>query len=293
MDVKDVKNILVIGAGAMGNGIAQVCAQSGFSVVMSDTSEDVLSKAMENINWSVSKFAEKGKISESAETVIGRISTSTDYDAAADADLIIEAVFEDVKVKHDVLKKIDPLIQERTIITSNTSVIPITEIASVSSRPENIIGTHFFNPVPMMNAVEVVKGYSTSDETFQFGGDFIRFLGKEPIMVKRDIPGFVLNRINMVATMEAYRLVEDGVATPDDIDKGFRLGFGRPMGPCETTDMTGLDLQLMAFRKVYEEEKKERFHPPGILKHKVLAGHWGRKSGHGWYEYNPDGTKIK
>ncbi|MDY7035245.1 MAG: 3-hydroxyacyl-CoA dehydrogenase family protein [Thermodesulfobacteriota bacterium] len=289
----DVKKIVVIGAGAMGNGIAQVCAQTGISVVISDISQEVLDKAVKNINWSVSKFVEKGKISDSLDTVMGRIKTSTNYDAASEADMIIEAVFEDVNVKHEVFKKIDSLVGEKTIIASNTSVIPITELASVSSHPENFLGLHFFNPVPMMQAVEVVKGYTTSDETYEYGAEFVRYIGKEPIMVTQDIPGFVLNRINMVSTMEAYRMVEQGVATPEDIDKGFRLAFGRKMGPFETTDMTGLDLQLKAFTKVYEEEKKPRFHPPAIMKRKVQAGHFGRKTGRGWYEYNPDGTLKK
>ena len=289
----DISNVFVMGAGAMGNGIAQVCAQTGISVVMCDLSQDLLDKAVKNINWSVSKFVEKGKISESLDTVMGRIQTSTDYDAAAEADLVIEAVFEKIEVKHEVFKKLDSVAGEKTILASNTSAIPITEIAAVVRRPEQFIGLHFFNPVPMMMAVEVIRGIATSDEAFHYGADFVRFIGKEPIMVNRDIAAFILNRINMLSNMEAYRLVEQGVATPEDIDKGMRLAFGRRMGPFETSDLVGLEVQLMAYNNVYQEEKDLRFYPPSILRRKVLAGHWGRKTGKGWYEYNPDGTRKK
>jgi 3-hydroxybutyryl-CoA dehydrogenase len=287
----DISKVFVIGAGAMGNGIAQVCAQTGISVVMCDLSQELLDKAVKNISWSVSKFVEKGKISESLDTVMGRIQTSTGYDAAKEADLLIEAVFEKIEVKHEVFKKLDSVLGDKTIVASNTSAIPITEIASVMSRPENFIGLHFFNPVPMMAAVEVIRGIATSDEAFQYGADFVKFIGKEPIMVNRDIAGFILNRINMLSNMEAYRLVEQGVASPEDIDKGMRLAFGRRMGPFETSDLVGLEVQLMAYNNVYQEEKDVRFYPPSILRRKVLAGQLGRKTGKGWYEYNPDGTR--
>jgi len=287
----DISKVFVMGAGTMGNGIAQVCAQTGISVVMCDLSQDLLDKAVKNINWSVSKFVEKGKISEGLDTVMGRIQTSTDYDGAAEADLVIEAVFEKIEVKHEVFKKLDSVVGDKTILASNTSAIPITEIAAVMSRPENFLGLHFFNPVPMMVAVEVIRGIATSDEAFQYGADFVRYIGKEPIMVNRDIAGFILNRINMLSNMEAYRLVEQGVATPEDIDKGMRLAFGRRMGPFETSDLVGLEVQLMAYNNVYQEEKDLRFYPPSILRRKVLAGHLGRKTGKGWYEYNPDGSR--
>lgn len=287
----DIKKVFVLGAGAMGNGIAQVCAQKGISVVMCDLSQDVLDKALKNINWSLSKFIEKGKISEDLDTIMGRIQTSTDYDGAADADLVIEAVFEKIEIKHEVFKKLDKVMGDKTILASNTSAIPITQLAAVLGRPENFVGLHFFNPVPMMMAVEVIRGLATSDETFQYGADFVRYIGKEPIMVNRDLAGFILNRINMVSNIEAMRLVEQGVATPEDIDKGMRLAFGRRMGPFETGDLVGLEVSLMAYTNVYEEEKDLRFYPPSILRQKVMAGHLGRKTGKGWYEYNPDGSR--
>ncbi|HID30828.1 MAG TPA: 3-hydroxyacyl-CoA dehydrogenase family protein [Desulfobacterales bacterium] len=289
----EIKKVFVLGAGAMGNGIAQVCAQSGISVVMCDLSQEVLDKAIKNINWSVSKFIEKGKISEDIDTVMGRIKPSMKYDEAADADLVIEAVFEKIEVKHEVFKKLDSVVGDKTILASNTSAIPITQIAAATSRPENFVGLHFFNPVPMMMAVEVIRGVATSDEAFQYGADFVRFIGKEPIMVNRDLAGFILNRINMVSNIEAMRLVEQGVATPEDIDKGMRLAFGRRMGPFETGDLVGLEVSLMAYTNVYKEERDLRFYPPSILRQKVMAGHLGRKAGKGWYEYNPDGTQKK
>ncbi len=289
----NINKVFVVGAGTMGNGITQVCAQKGLSVVMSDVSRDLTDKALKNIEWSVSKFIEKGKVSEDLDTIMGRIRTSTDYEAAADADLVIEAVFEKLEIKHEVFAKIDAVVGDKTIMASNTSAIPITDIASAVSRPENFVGLHFFNPVPMMAAVEVIRGISTSDEAFQYGADFVKFIGKEPIMVNKDIAGFILNRINMVSNMEAMRLVEQGVATPEDIDKGMRLAFGRKMGPFETGDLVGLEVSLMAYTNVYEEEKDLRFYPPSIMRRKVLAGHLGRKTGKGWYDYNPDGSRKK
>jgi 3-hydroxybutyryl-CoA dehydrogenase len=287
------QKILIVGSGTMGNGIAQVCAQRGLSVTLSDVSQDNLDRAVKNIRWSIGKFIEKGKLQEDMETIMGRIRTSTGLDSASEVDLVLEAVFEKIEVKHEVFKKIDPLVSDSTLLASNTSAIPISDIASVVSRPQNFIGLHFFNPATMMNAVEVIKGIATSEESFQAGAEFIRQIGKEPIMVKRDIAGFILNRINMLANMEAMRLVEQGVATPEDIDKGMCLAFGRKMGPLETSDLVGLEVQLMSYTNVYEDEKDARFYPPSILKRKVLAGHLGRKTGKGWYEYNQDGSRKK
>jgi 3-hydroxybutyryl-CoA dehydrogenase len=286
-----IKKVFVIGSGTMGNGIAQVCAQSGLSVTICDLSEDLLAKALKTIRWSVSKFIEKGSITESLDAVMARIHASVDYDAVSEADLVIEAVFEKIEVKHAVLRKIDPLVSEKAIMASNTSAIPIAQVAAVTKRPQHFVGIHFFNPVPMMAAVEVIRSISTSDETVRRAADFVRSIGKEPIMVNRDIAGFILNRINMLANVEAMRLVEQGVASPEDIDKGMRLAFGRKMGPLETSDLVGLEVQLMAYTNVYEEEKDPRFYPPSILRQKVLAGHLGRKAGKGWYEYNPDGSR--
>jgi 3-hydroxybutyryl-CoA dehydrogenase len=288
-----IKKVFVVGSGTMGNGIAQVCAQADISVMLCDISEKMLDRAMKSITSSVSKFVEKGTLKESVETIISRINTTTVYDGAADADLVIEAVFEKMEIKNEVLKKIDAIVSAGTIIATNTSAIPISYLAAATSRPEKFLGLHFFNPVPMMQAVEVIKGIATNNDTFKFGSEFVRFIGKEPIMVNRDIGGFILNRINMLANVESMRLVEQGVATPEDIDKGMRLAFGRRMGPFETSDLVGLEVQLAAYTNIYEEERDLRFMPPSILRKKVLMGHLGRKVGKGWYEYNQDGTRKK
>ena len=176
----EIKKVLVVGSGTMGNGIAQVCAQKGMAVVISDVSLPILEKAVKNIRWSVGKFVEKGKVKEDLETIMNRIQTSTGFEAASDCDLVIEAVFEKIEVKHEVFKKIDALIKDKTILASNTSAIPISDIAPAIRRPENFIGLHFFNPGPMMNAVEVIKGIASSEEAFQVGAEFVRLIGKEP-----------------------------------------------------------------------------------------------------------------
>jgi len=287
----NLKKVFVAGCGTMGNGIAQVCAQSGFSVSMYDISTQNLKKAEQTIRNSVTRLVEKGKIPGTIEGIMEKIQATENIETASDADLIIEAVFEDIEVKNALFQELNPIVSPKAIIASNTSAIPISRIAAQTAHPENFVGLHFFNPVPLMKAVEVIKGIATSEETFQFGKGFVEAIGKEPILVRRDIAGFVLNRINMLTNLEAMRLVENKVASPEDIDKGVRLAFGRKMGPFETSDMVGLEVQLMAYTNVYEEEKDLRFYPPSILRSKVLAGHFGRKTGKGWYEYNDDGTR--
>ncbi|MGM0787209.1 MAG: 3-hydroxyacyl-CoA dehydrogenase family protein [Thermodesulfobacteriota bacterium] len=288
-----VNSVFVIGAGLMGGGIAQVCAQAKMDVCVMDKSEEALKKSLDNISWSVGKFAEKGKISEDADTVMGRIKTVSDLTAAKDADLVIEAVFENLELKQQIFSDLDSVCGADTLIASNTSAIPITELAAMTSRPEQVLGIHFFSPVPMMMAVEVIKGLSTTDETSEAGRQFVVEIGKEPIMVNRDVAGFVINRINFPSTIEAMRLVEEGVATCEDIDKGMRLGSGRKMGIFETGDMVGLDVTYGAMMACYKETGDPGFYPPLLLRRKVKAGHLGRKTGRGWYEYNPDGSRRK
>lgn len=286
-----IDTVLIVGSGLMGRGIAQVCAQAGLEVFLNDVSQDALDKALKDIDWSVGKFIEKGKLTEDKEVVIGRITTIKDLGAASKVDLAIEAVFEQMELKQDVFKRIDQVCDPDALIASNTSAIPITELAVETNRPEKVLGLHFFNPVPMMQVVEVVKSISTTEETAQRGREFVLKIGKEPIMVNRDVAGFVINRINYPSTIEAMRLVESGVATVEDIDKGLRLGSGRRMGIFETGDLVGLDVTYGAMMAMYRETGDPRWHPPLLLRRKVKAGHLGRKTGKGWYEYNPDGTK--
>jgi len=286
-----LERVFIAGCGTMGHGIAQVCAQKDIPVILYDLSQELLDAAVKRIRSSVSKLIQKGKVQGTEDEIMGRIKPTTRLDEAANADMVIEAVFESIDVKRDLFEKLDVIVSDKAIIASNTSAIPITQIATASSRPENVLGLHFFNPVPLIDIVEVVKGMSTSEETFLFGKEFVKYIGKEPVLVQMDIAGFILNRMNMLTNMEAMRLVENGIATPEDIDKGMRLAFGRKMGPLETSDMVGLEVQLMAYTNVYEEERDRRFYPPSILRRKVLAGHLGRKTGKGWYEYNPDGSR--
>ena len=289
----NIQKVMVVGSGLMGSGIAQVCAQAGIQVVLNDVSSGALDRAKKNIAWSVGKFVEKGKVSEDKETIMNRIQTTGDYDAGADADLAIEVIFENIELKQEIFKKLDAACQPGTIIASNTSAIPISELAAVTSRPEKVLGIHFFSPVPMMAAVEVIKGIETSEKTAEAGRSFALKIGKEPIMVNRDVAGFVINRINFPSTIEAMKLVERGIATCEDIDKGLRLGSGRKMGIFETGDMVGLDVTYGAMMAVYKETGDSRFYPPLLLRRKVKAGHLGRKTGKGWYEYNQDGTRKR
>ncbi|MCF8112098.1 MAG: 3-hydroxyacyl-CoA dehydrogenase family protein [Desulfobacteraceae bacterium] len=286
-----VKSVFVIGAGLMGGGIAQVCAQAKMNVCVTDKSGEALKKSLDNISWSVGKFAEKGRISEDKDTVMARIDTVSDMSPAKDADLVIEAVFENLELKQQIFSELDSICGQQTLIASNTSAIPITELAAMTSRPEKVLGIHFFSPVPMMMAVEVIKGITTSDDTAEAGRQFVADIGKEPIMVNRDVAGFVINRINFPSTIEAMNLVEQGVATCEDIDKGLRLASGRRMGIFETGDMVGLDVTYGAMMACYHETGDPRFYPPLLLRRKVKAGHLGRKTGKGWYEYNPDGSR--
>jgi 3-hydroxybutyryl-CoA dehydrogenase len=285
-----IKKSFIVGSGLMGSGIAQVCAQAGIDVFLYDIDTEVLKKAMDNIEWSVNKFVEKGKVKEDGHTIMTRIRTVSDFSEAETADLIIEAVFEKVDLKREIFKKADEVCTPQALIASNTSAIPITELAAVTGKPERVLGLHFFSPVPMMQAVEVIKGIATTDETARKGREFVLQIGKEPIMVNRDITGFVINRINFPSTIEAMNLVEKGIATVEDIDKGMKLASGRKMGIFETGDMVGLDVTYGAMMAMYQESGDPRWYPPMILRRKVKAGHLGRKAGKGWYEYNGDRT---
>jgi 3-hydroxybutyryl-CoA dehydrogenase len=286
-----IKNVLIIGAGLMGSGVAQVCAQAGIQVGLHDVSKNALDKALKAIDWSVGKFVEKGKLTEERQTIIDRIKPIANLGDGSKFELAIEAVYENIELKRDIFQKLDRICPPETLIASNTSAIPITELAAVTERAEKVLGLHFFSPVPLMQAVEVIKGAATHDDTASAGRDFALQIGKEPIMVNRDVAGFVINRINFPSAIEAMNLVEQGVASVEDIDKGLRLASGRRMGIFETGDMVGLDVTYGAMTAMYEETGNPRWYPPLLLRRKVKAGHLGRKAGKGWYEYNADGSK--
>ena len=281
----------IIGAGLMGSGVAQVCAQAGLQVILMDISASALEKAREQIAWSVGKFAEKGKISEDRGTVLARITQASELHALKDADIIIENVYEDIDLKREVFKTLSGLTGEETLLASDTSAIPITELAAISRYPERILGLHFFSPAQMMRVVEVIGSTLTSPETMAVATAFIKAIGKDPIRVERDVAGFLLNRINFPSTVEAIRLVEEGISTVEDVDRGMRLAFGRKMGPFETGDMVGLDVMMKAMMSTYEETKNMKFYPPVLMQRKVLAGHLGVKTRKGWYDYNEDGSR--
>jgi 3-hydroxybutyryl-CoA dehydrogenase len=288
----EIKKIFVVGSGSMGGGIAQVCAHAGYSVTVMDVKEEMIEKALKTLTWSVSKLAEKGRIEGTAEEIIERLSTTTDLAKAGDADFVFEAVFEDPDTKRGIFSQIDEICPPRTIVASNTSAIPITELAEATKRPDKVVGTHFFNPVPMMRVVEVIKGLATSLETMGITIALCKSLGKEIVKVNRDVAGFALNRFNVASSIEAIRLVEGGVVSIEDMDKGVRLGFGRPMGLFKTADMVGLDIGLNTMMAPYRETGDPRFMPPMLIQRKAKAGHLGRKTGIGWYQYDENGERI-
>lgn len=288
----EIKKIFVAGAGLMGGGIAQVCAQAGYDVTMRDLTEEILEKSLKAIHWSVGKLVEKGRVKGSTDEIMGRIKTSTDLSGAADADFVFEAIIENLEAKREIFKELDRICPQPTILATNSSAIPVTEIAEATQRVPKVAGTHFFSPVPMMKAVEIVKGLGTAEQTIEIADKLCKSLGKETIRVNRDVAGIVLNRINFPSTIEAIKLVETGVTTVEDIDRGMRLGFGRPMGPFETADMTGLEVGFNAMMVVYRETRDEKFHPPMLLQRKVKLGHLGRKTGIGWYKYDENGKKL-
>jgi len=287
----NIEKVFIVGSGLMGSGIAQVCAQSGLSVVLYDIDTKALKKALNNIEWSVGKFVEKGVLKEDKTLIMNRIRTVTDFSEAASSDLLLEAVFENLDLKREIFLKMDALARAEALLASNTSSIPITEIAVATKRPARVLGLHFFSPVPMMQAVEVIRGQMTAEETIGMGKEFVIRIGKEPIMVNRDVAGFVINRINYPSIIEAMRLVEEGITTVEDVDKGLRLASGRKMGIFETGDMVGLDVTHGALMSVYKETGDPRWFPPMILRRKVKAGELGRKTGKGWYEYDDQGRR--
>ncbi|GAA1563804.1 3-hydroxyacyl-CoA dehydrogenase family protein [Streptomyces globosus] len=278
--------LAVIGAGLMGSGIAQVSAQAGWDVVLRDVTDAALTRGTDGIKASYDKFVSKGKMTaEDAEAALARITTTTDLDAVADVDIVVEAVFEKLEVKHEIFRALDKLVREDAILASNTSAIPITKIAAVTERPERVVGAHFFSPVPMMQLCELVRGYKTSDETLAATRAFAESVGKTCIVVNRDVAGFVTTRLISALVVEAAKLYESGVASAEDIDIACKLGFGHAMGPLATADLTGVDILLHATSNIYTESQDEKFAPPELMRRMVDAGDFGRKTGQGFYKH--------
>lgn len=280
------KKLMVIGAGLMGSGIAQVAAQAGWDVTLRDLDDAATARGVDAVEKSLARFAAKGTISaEQADQAVARITTTTDLDAAADADVVVEAVFESIDVKRDVFRALDKICKGDAVLATNTSAIPITQIAAVTERPESVVGTHFFSPVPMMKLCELVRGLKTSDETLATARAFAEEVGKTCIVVNRDVAGFVTTRLITALVVEAVKLVENGVVSAEDLDIACKLGFGHAMGPLATADMTGVDILAHAARNIYTDTADPKFFPPELMQRMVAAGDLGRKSGKGFYAY--------
>jgi 3-hydroxybutyryl-CoA dehydrogenase len=286
------KSVLVIGAGFMGAGIAQVCAQSGYRVHLNDVKSEALEKAEKGMQWSVEKLSEKGFLQEAPDKILSRLSYETDLSSAAEADWIIEAVLEIEALKIDLFKALEEIAPPETPLATNTSSIPITRIASHLNRPERMLGLHFFGPVPFMGLVEVIKGEQTDDNVFEAGVDFINSLGKTPVRVKRDIPGFVMNRIFSAAFNEAVDLVADGIVSPQDVDAGMRLGYGWNVGPFEIADNAGLDTFVLVGQSMMELGEEKLVGKSDLLLRMIEQGRLGKKVGKGFYRYTEDGKRV-
>jgi 3-hydroxybutyryl-CoA dehydrogenase len=282
------KQLAVIGAGLMGSGIAQVAAAAGYDVLLRDVDDAAVARGRAAIEESYRKFVAKGRMSaDDAEAALARIVGTTQLDAAAKADIVVEAVFEDIDVKHEVFRVLDRVCGDGVVLATNTSAIPITRIAAVTGRPESVVGTHFFSPVPLMALCELVRGYQTSDATLAAARAFAEAVGKTCVVVNRDVAGFVTTRLIAALTVEAVKLYESGVASAEDIDLACKLGFGHAMGPLATADLTGVDIMRNASRNIYTETQDSKFLPPELLNRMVTAGALGRKSGQGFYTYEP------
>jgi 3-hydroxybutyryl-CoA dehydrogenase len=277
--------VAVLGAGTMGNGIAQVFAQNGHDVVLRDLEQPFLDRALATIEKSLSKLEEKGKIPAGGrEAALGRISTATELDAVASAELVVEAIVEDLELKTTTFRQLDQLTPASTILASNTSSISITKLGAATKRPDKVIGMHFMNPVPLMALVEVIRGQATSDETTRRVVALATALGKTPVEVN-DFPGFVSNRVLMPMINEAIFAVYEGVATPEAIDQVMKLGMSHPMGPLTLADFIGLDVCLAILKVLHDGLGDPKYRPCPLLKRMVDAGWLGRKSGRGFYEY--------
>ena len=286
MKVEDVKKICVMGAGLMGNGIAQTCAQAGYKVAMRDIEDRFVEGGLNNIKKNLSRAVSKEKMTqEQMNAILDNIHGTTDLkEAVKDADVIIEAIIENRDLKRKVFAELDEICKPDCIFASNTSSISITDMASATKRPEKFIGMHFFNPVPVMRLVEIIKGYDTSEETYLFIDELSKKLGKKTVLVN-EAPGFAVNRLLLPFLLEAIFTLQEGVTTVEDLDKAISLGLNHPMGPLTLLDFVGLDTALFIADYMYSEFQDSKYRAPTLLRKMVRAGHFGRKSGKGFYDY--------
>jgi 3-hydroxybutyryl-CoA dehydrogenase len=275
----------VLGAGLMGSGIAEACAKSGYETIVREVSEELARKGIGSIEASLAKGVERGKLGAvDRDAARARLKATTRVQDLAACDLVIEAVVENLDEKKQLFRELDGICGDATIFCSNTSSLTITELSSATGRPDRFAGLHFFNPVPVMKLVEVVRTIATSDETIATVFEFAKSLGKEPVLAQ-DNSGFIVNRLLVPYLLDAVRALEEGVGTKEDIDKGMELGCGHPMGPLKLLDLVGLDTTYAIAEIMFSEYREKRFAPPPLLKRLVLAGRYGRKSGRGFYEY--------
>lgn len=280
-----MKKIGVLGAGTMGSGIAQVIAQSGYEVILRDIKKEFVEKGLKGIEKNLDRSVKKERITENdKEETLENISTTTEVEDLKDVDLVIEAVNEDMDLKKKIFKELDEVINEDAILASNTSALSITEIANITERPSKIVGVHFFNPVPVMKLVELIRGIATSDETFETVKSFVEELGKSGVEVN-EAPGFIVNRILVPMINEAAFMLNEGVASAEDIDKAMKLGANHPIGPLALGDMIGLDVCLAIMETLYEEFADPKYRPCPLIRKKVRAGQLGRKTKEGFYSY--------
>lgn len=289
-----IKTIGIVGAGSMGSGIANLAALNGFNVVLRDIEDRFLEGAIARINTFMSKSVERGKMTEEQkQETLGRIQTTTKLGDLKDVDVVIEAVIEDLELKKDVFSQLDEIVNEDVILATNTSSMSITEIAAATKRPDRVAGMHFFNPAQLMKLVEIVRGFETSDETVANLKELSARLNKEVVEVKKDTPGFIVNRIMIPQFIEAIRLLEEGVASVEDIDKAVKFGLNYPMGPFELQDYAGVDIGYYVMEYFKDEFNDSRFAPPLLMKQMMRAGRFGKKSGAGFYNYEDKKELVK
>lgn len=281
-----IQKVMVIGAGQMGSGIAQVCAMSGYEVLLHDLKDEYVEKGLGTITKNLSRQVEKGKMeAEEKDAILSRLTSSTDLNNAAAVDLVIEAAVENMEIKTKIFADLDEITPQHVILASNTSSLPITEIAAATKRPEKVIGMHFMNPVPVMKLVEIIRGLATADEVYKEVEEMAETLNKVPVEVN-DFPGFVANRILMPMINEAIYTLYEGVATKEAIDDVMKLGMNHPMGPLTLADFIGLDTCLYIMETLHQGLGDDKYRPCPLLRKYVKAGWLGKKSGRGFYEYN-------
>lgn len=281
----EIKQVGVVGCGIMGSGIAQVCAQKGFRVTVSEINQNLLDKGMAAIGSRLARDVEKGKLSsQDKENILNSIKPTTNMEDFSNCDLVIEAIVENIDLKKKVFSNLDDICPKHTILATNTSVLSVIEIGSVTKRQDKVLGLHFFNPVQVMQLLEIVRTLITSDETIKIAEEFAKTIGKSPVVLM-DTPGFIVNRLHVAFTLNAIRMLESGVATRDNIDNAVKWGLNHPMGPLAIADLAGIDTLYYIACDLYEKFKEPQYAPPILLQKMFAAGWWGRKTGKGFYEY--------